>query len=35
VTFFAEQIDPAKASVFHYRVIFKPAAIIPDVDFRN
>ncbi len=35
VTFFAEQIEPAKASVFHYRVIFKPAAIIPDIDFRN
>lgn len=35
VTFFAEQIEPAKASVFHYRVIFKPAAIIPNVDFRN
>jgi hypothetical protein len=35
VTWFAEQIDGAKADVFHYRVIFKPAAIIPDVDFRN
>jgi hypothetical protein len=35
VTFFAEQIDGAPASVYHYRVIFKPAAIIPDIDFRN
>lgn len=34
VTFFAEQIDAAKVSVYHYRVIFKPQAIIPDVDFR-
>ena len=35
VTYFAEQIDAANASVFHYRVIFKPASIIPDVDFVN
>jgi len=34
VTYFAEQIAPAKASAYHYRVIFKPAVIIPDVDFR-
>lgn len=31
VTFFAEQIEPAMADPYHYRVIFKPAAIIPDV----
>ena len=35
VTFFAEQIGSAPASVYHYRVIFKPKTIIPDVDFRN
>jgi len=34
VTFFAEQMDPVPASVYHYRVIFKPASIIPDVDVR-
>jgi hypothetical protein len=34
VTFFAEQIEEAKASVYHYRVIFKPSVIIPDVDVR-
>lgn len=34
VTFFAEQIESAKVSAYHYRVIFKPAAIIPDIDFR-
>ena len=34
VTYFAEQIEPAKASVYQYRVIFKPAAIIPDVDVK-
>jgi hypothetical protein len=35
VTFFAEQLEPAKASTYHYRVIFKPQTIIPDVDFRG
>ena len=35
VTFFAEQIDAAHASAYHYRVIFKPQTIIPDVDFRG
>jgi hypothetical protein len=33
VTFFAEQIDVADVSAYHYRVIFKPQTILPDVDF--
>ncbi len=33
VTYFAEQIDSADVSAYHYRVIFKPQAIVPDVDF--
>ena len=32
VTYFAEQIESAPANTFHYRVIFKPAVIIPDID---
>lgn len=35
VTFFAEQIESANADPFHYKVIFKPAAIIPDIDLKN
>lgn len=35
VTFFAEQIEAAPADTYHYRVIFKPAAIIPDIDFKG
>jgi hypothetical protein len=35
VTFFVEQLEPKKASVYHYRVIFKPQTIIPDIDFRG
>jgi hypothetical protein len=35
VTFFAEQLEPVKASTYHYRVTFKPQTILPDVDFRG
>ena len=35
VTIFAEQVDAAKASPYHYRVVFKPAAIIPDIEIRK
>lgn len=32
VTYFSEQLKSSNVSVYHYRVIFKPEAIIPDVD---
>lgn len=35
VTFFAEQLEPLGVSVYRYRVIFKPDAIVPDVDFET
>lgn len=35
VTFFVEQIEPAKASPYQYRVVFKPMAIIPDIEIRK
>lgn len=35
VTFFAEQLDSAKVSAYHYRVIFKPQTILPDIDFKG
>ena len=35
VTYFAEQIDGAQVSSYHYRVVFKPQTIIPDIDFRS
>lgn len=34
VTFFAEQLEPAKASIYRYRVTFKPTTIIPDFEVR-
>ena len=35
VTYFSEQLEGANVSVYHYRVTFKPATIIPDVDFKG
>lgn len=32
VTYFAEQLEPAPADIYHYRVIFKPTVILPDID---
>lgn len=34
VTYFAEQLEPANVSAYHYRVTFKPQAIVPDIDLR-
>ena len=34
VTYFVEQLEASKASAYHYRVIFKPQSVIPDIDFR-
>ncbi|MCH9732259.1 MAG: hypothetical protein K0U84_21755 [Actinomycetia bacterium] len=32
VTYFAEQLEGAEVGTYHYRVIFKPEVILPDVD---
>jgi hypothetical protein len=34
VTYFVEQIDAAGVSADHYRVIFKPSVIVPEVDIE-
>lgn len=34
VTYFVEQVDGAGASAYHYRIIFKPAAIIPSIEVK-
>ena len=34
VTYFAGQLREADVSTAHYKVIFKPSSIIPDVDIR-
>lgn len=35
VTFFVEQVEAAPAGVYHYRVIFKPQTILPNIDFKG
>lgn len=32
VTYFSEQVEAAKADIYHYRVIFKPEAILPNFE---
>ena len=34
VTFFSEQLEEANVSVYRYKVVFKPSAILPDVDVK-
>ena len=35
VTFFIEQIDASPVSPYQYRVVFKPLAIVPDIEIRK
>ena len=35
VTWFCEQIDTVKADPFHYRVVFRPPTIVPDIEIKN
>jgi hypothetical protein len=35
VTYFVEQLEPAAVDVYHYRVIFRPEVIIPDIDVET
>ena len=34
VTYFVEQLEPVTADPFHYRVIFRPTTIIPDMELQ-
>lgn len=35
VSFFSEQLESANVSAYHYRVVFRPQSILPDVDFQG
>lgn len=35
VTYIVEQVEPFAASPYQYRVVFKPLAIVPDVEIRK
>ena len=34
VTYFVEQLKPQEVNTYHYKVVFKPQSILPDVDFK-
>ena len=34
VTYFVEQVDAANDSVKHYKVVYKPETIVPDIELR-
>lgn len=35
VTWFCEQIESVKADPYHYRVVFRPTTIIPDIEIKT
>lgn len=35
VTFFVEQVEAMPVNTYHYRVFFKPQAILPNIDFKG
>lgn len=35
VSYFVEQLEPVAADPFHYRVVFRPTTIIPDVEVKT
>lgn len=35
VTFFVEQVESMPVGLYHYRVFFKPQAILPNIDFKG
>jgi len=35
VTYFSEQIESAGVDVYHYKVIFKPSVIVPDIRIKH
>ena len=34
VTYFSEQIEGKNVSTYHYKVVFKPSVIIPDIELK-
>lgn len=34
VSYFSEQLDAAAVGVYHYKVVFKPQTLIPDIDLK-
>lgn len=35
VTYVVEQIEPSTVDAFHYRIVYRPETLIPDIDLRT
>lgn len=35
VSYFVEQLEPIESDPYHYKVVFKPEIIVPDVELRT
>lgn len=35
VTYFVEQMDASSVDTFHYKVVFRPETILPDIDMQT
>jgi hypothetical protein len=35
VTYFVEQLETADVSAYHYRVMFRPETIVPEIDLET
>lgn len=35
VTYVVEQIEPSKVDAYHYRIVYRPETLIPDIDLRT
>ena len=35
VSYFVEQLEPIESATYHYKVVFKPETIAPDVELRT
>jgi hypothetical protein len=34
VTYFVEQLESVKADPYHYRVVFRPLTVVPDIEIK-
>ncbi|MDO4871545.1 MAG: hypothetical protein Q4A26_02330, partial [Candidatus Saccharibacteria bacterium] len=35
VSYFVEQMDDTEVNAYHYKVVFKPDIIVPDIEIRT
>ena len=35
VSYFVEQLEPIESDSYHYKVVFKPETIVPDIEMHT